>query len=87
MHAVLPTKLPREEFYYHYSQLYKQLDVRPYLDLLHAGKMTIENCKQGKAMLDAMADWERYIDKDPVLGRQGSSPDLRQADELVPGRI
>jgi hypothetical protein len=35
--------------------------------------MTIENCKRGKVMLDAMADWERYIDKDPVLGHREST--------------
>ena len=83
LHAVLPTRLPREVFYQHFANLYRQYDIGPYVDLVRAGKMTIENCKHGKQMLDAMADWERYIDKDPVLGRQESALHLRQADEAA----
>ena len=30
--------------------------------------MTIEDCKNGKIMLDTMADWQHYIEKDPILG-------------------
>jgi hypothetical protein len=30
--------------------------------------MTIEDCRRGKKMLDALVDWERYIEKDPILG-------------------
>lgn len=68
LHAVLPTRLPREEFYRHFAGLYRQTDIGPYYDLVQSGKMTIQDCRRGKAMLDAAADWERYIDKDPILG-------------------
>ena len=68
LHAVLPTRLPREVFYQNFANLYRQNDIGPYYDLVQAGKMTIEDCKRGKIMLDTMADWERYIDKDPILG-------------------
>ncbi len=68
LHAVLPTRLPREEFYQHFAGLYHQSDISPYYDLVQSGKMTIENCRRGKAMLDVAADWEEYIEKDPVLG-------------------
>ncbi len=68
LHAVLPTRLPREEFYQHFASLYRQNDIGPYYDLVQSGKMTIEDCRRGKAMLDAVADWEQYIEKDPVLG-------------------
>ncbi len=70
LHAVLPTRLPREEFYQHFASLYRQTDIGPYYDLVQSGKMTIENCKRGKAMLDAAADWEQYIEKDPILGKR-----------------
>jgi hypothetical protein len=30
--------------------------------------MTIEACRRGKQMLDALGDWERYAEKDPILG-------------------
>ena len=68
LHAVLPTRLPREKFYQNFADLYRQTDIGPYYDLVRAGKMTVEDCKRGKRMLDAMADWERYIEKDPLLG-------------------
>ncbi len=70
MHSVLPTRLPREEFYRQFANLYRQTDVGPYLDLLHAGKLTMANVKQGKAMLDAASKWESYIPGDPVLGKR-----------------
>jgi hypothetical protein len=72
LHAVLPTRLPREEFYQHFASLYRQTDIGPYYDLVQSGKMTIQDCKQGKAMLDAAADWEQYIEKDPILGDRSS---------------
>ena len=68
MHSVLPTRLPREEFYRQFANLYRQTDIGPYYDLVRAGKLTIENCKQGKAMLDAASQWELYLPNDPVLG-------------------
>lgn len=70
LHAVLPTRLPRETFYRHFADLYRQRDIGPYYELVRAGKMTIEDCKRGKRMLDAMADWERYIENDPILGQE-----------------
>jgi radical SAM superfamily enzyme YgiQ (UPF0313 family) len=70
LHAVLPTRLPREEFYRHFADLYRQSDIGPYYDLVQSGKMTIQDCRRGKVMLDAAADWEQYIEKDPILGAQ-----------------
>jgi radical SAM superfamily enzyme YgiQ (UPF0313 family) len=85
LHAVLPTRLPREEFYQHFAGLYRQTDIGPYYDLVQSGKMTIEDCRRGKAMLDAMADWERYIEKDPILGGRNTystNTQLTQAGQL-----
>lgn len=47
---------------------------------VQAGKMTIEDCRRGKAMLDTMADWERYIERDPVLGTRNRP----RSDPLLP---
>jgi radical SAM superfamily enzyme YgiQ (UPF0313 family) len=68
MHSVLPTRLPREEFYRQFANLYRQTDIGPYYDLVREGKLTIANCKQGKAMLDSAANWQLYLENDPVLG-------------------
>jgi radical SAM superfamily enzyme YgiQ (UPF0313 family) len=69
LHSVLPTRLPREEFYQRFAALYRQVNLGPYYDLISRGKLTVENCRRGKAMLDAMARWELYLEKDPILGR------------------
>jgi radical SAM superfamily enzyme YgiQ (UPF0313 family) len=85
LHAVLPTRLPREEFYQRFAGLYRQTDVGPYYDLVQSGRMTIEDCRRGKGMLDAMADWERYTEKDPILGGGNTcntNTQLTRADQL-----
>jgi radical SAM superfamily enzyme YgiQ (UPF0313 family) len=79
MHAVLPTRLPREEFYRQFAALYRQTNVGPYYDLVRSGKLTIANCKQGKAMLESAANWELYVQQDPILGhcRDRAPADVR----------
>lgn len=68
IHAVTPTKLPRAEFYQHFANLYQQADLGPYYDLVREGKLTIEDCRRGKHMLDTMSRWELYLENDPILG-------------------
>jgi radical SAM superfamily enzyme YgiQ (UPF0313 family) len=70
LHAVLPTRLPREKFYQNFADLYRQRNLGPYYELVRAGKMTIDDCKRGKRMLEAMVDWQRYLEKDPILGSE-----------------
>ncbi|MCK4625872.1 MAG: cobalamin-dependent protein [Phycisphaerae bacterium] len=77
LHAVTPTKLPREEFYKLYAGLYRQTSLTPYYDLVRAGKMTVEDCKRGNEMLEIMSQWELYLDQDPILGN-------RQKRQAVP---
>ncbi len=79
LHAVMPTRLPRERFYQLFAELYRQTDVGPYFDLVQAGKLSIEDCRRGKAMLDAMSNWENYLANDPVLG------DVRPNSAALPG--
>lgn len=79
LHAVTETRLPREEFYKLYAGLYKQNSLEPYYSLVRSGKMTVEDCKRGKEMLDIMSRWELYLDQDPILGN-------RQKRQTVPAR-
>jgi radical SAM superfamily enzyme YgiQ (UPF0313 family) len=71
LHAVLPTRLPREDFYKRFANLYRQRDLSPYYDLVREGKLTIDDCRRGKQMLDALSQWELYLENDPVLGKNG----------------
>jgi radical SAM superfamily enzyme YgiQ (UPF0313 family) len=69
LHAVTPTRLPRERFYELYAGLYKQTGLGPYYELVSQGKLSIADCRKGKGMLEAMTHWKLYLEKDPVLGR------------------
>ena len=80
MHSVLPTRLPREEFYEHFASLYRQTDLSPYWDLVSAGKLSIEDCRRGKAMLDTMSRAESYFSGDPILGHRQKAPEA----EMLP---
>lgn len=85
LHAVTTTRLPREEFYRHLANLYRQIDPTPYIDMLHRGVLSIADVKRGKAMLDAMSKWESYTVHDPILGRsshQGNG-DPRQTQPML----
>jgi radical SAM superfamily enzyme YgiQ (UPF0313 family) len=68
LHAVTRTRLAREIFYQRFAGLYRQRDLTPYYDLVREGKLTIDDCRRGKKMLDALSDWESYVQNDPVLG-------------------
>ena len=88
LHAVTRTRLPREEFYQLYANLYKQRSLEPYYHLVKSGKMTLEDCKRGKRMLDVMSRWELYLEKDPVLGhtRDKVKPSTGQL-KLLPTQV
>lgn len=70
LHAVTPTRLPREEFYRNFAELYRQTDLAPYFEMIRNGKLTIEDMKRGKEMLDSMSRPETYAVNDPILGRR-----------------
>ncbi|MFP4139441.1 MAG: B12-binding domain-containing radical SAM protein [Phycisphaerae bacterium] len=80
LHSVLPTKLPRDEFYQQFAKLYHQNDLTPYYELVSDGKLTIDDCRRGKAMLDEMSEWTNYIPGDPVLSQLSAdeSPSQRK---------
>jgi radical SAM superfamily enzyme YgiQ (UPF0313 family) len=74
LHAVLPTRLDREEFYQHFADLYRQPNLAPMYDLVRAGKLRVEDVRRGNEMLKAMSRCENYLDNDPVLGRRARKP-------------
>jgi radical SAM superfamily enzyme YgiQ (UPF0313 family) len=81
LHAVTPTRMPRVDFYKHFANLYRQTDLGPYYDLVRQGKLSIEDCRRGKRIFDAMSHWEYYLDRDPILGT------VRGKSEALPGAL
>ncbi|MBN1845968.1 MAG: radical SAM protein [Sedimentisphaerales bacterium] len=79
LHSVLPTRLDRERFYQKFAQLYQQTNWGPYFDLLREGKISMAECKRGKAILETMANWKLYLHNDPVLGGRTTRSALAEA--------
>ena len=69
LHAVLPTRLSREEFYQHLASLY----LKPNLDFVYEdvrqGRLTVEQVRHGHQILRHFGRWEAYGEGDPVLRR------------------
>lgn len=73
LHAVLPTRLPREEFYQRYANLYRQRDLGDYYDMVRRGQLTVEDVRRGNEIYKAMSSWELYAENDPVLRQPQTS--------------
>jgi hopanoid C-3 methylase len=74
LHAVVPTRLPREEFYRQFAMLYQQPRFAPYYDLINRGKLSMDDCRRGYEMVQNMCRWEHYLENDPVLGKREPLP-------------
>jgi radical SAM superfamily enzyme YgiQ (UPF0313 family) len=73
LHAVVPTRLPREEFYKRFARLYRQAEIRPYFDLVHRKILAKDDLKRWLTIGQAMSSWEFYAEGDPVLGGRTAS--------------
>lgn len=71
LHAVLPTRLPREEFYRHLASLYLRPNIGAVYQYLDQGRLTLEQIRYGQRIYQQFGRWENYIDGDPVLGVAG----------------
>lgn len=78
LHAILPTRLPREEFYQQYARLYQQPTFGPYYDLISQGRMTMEQYRLGSRWIKTMSNWESFLPNDPILGHLEPVPPLAE---------
>ena len=74
MHSVLPTRLPREEFYQRFAQLYRRADMRPHFELVQQGTLTKRDLKWLMGVSDKLSSWELYAEGDPVLAGSRAAP-------------
>lgn len=84
LHAVVPTHLPREEFYQHYASLYATPNPGPLYDLVRAGRLTVPQIKTGQKILKPFGVWQNYIEGDPVLGNRQRRADVQPAPLAEP---
>lgn len=71
LHAVVPTRLPREEFYQNFASLYRTPNPDAFYNLLRQGRLSIEQIKVGNRIMKPFGRWENYLEGDPVLGNRG----------------
>jgi radical SAM superfamily enzyme YgiQ (UPF0313 family) len=68
LHAVLPTRLPPEEFYRHLASLYARPNIAPIEHYLRQGRITMEAVRFGHRVYRQFSRWQAYAERDPVLG-------------------
>jgi len=88
LHAVVPTRLPREQFYQHLASLYLKLNTEPIYEYVRQGRLTMDQVRFGHRILKQLGRWEAYLEGDPVLGRRsgttGLKPTAISKQEIVP---
>jgi hypothetical protein len=72
LHAVLPTRLPREHFYQQIASLYVKPNLEPIEHYLRQGRITMEAVRFGHQVYRQFSRWQAYAKRDPILGRQAA---------------
>ena len=68
LHSVLPTKLPREQFYRELARLQGLRHMGKWYEWLSSGKVGINILRCGSGIAKQLSNWESYVEFDPVLG-------------------
>ncbi len=71
LHAVVPTRLPREEFYKQFASLYARRNIEFIHECLRQGRLTMEQVRFGDRIFKQFSRWESYIEHDPILKKIG----------------
>lgn len=74
LHAVLPTRLPREQFYEQFASLYLRPNIAPIEQSLREGRLTMNEARAGQRLYRQFSRWQAYAERDPLLGRPAASP-------------
>ena len=61
LHAVLPTRLPREEFYKEFAALYRPSNLPLIYDWISSGRLTIERARKAQEILMELGNYENFL--------------------------
>ncbi len=67
LHAVVPTRLPREEFYRQFASLYARRNIEFIYEYLRQGRLTMEQVRFGDRIFKQFSRWESYMEHDPIV--------------------
>ena len=61
LHAVLPTRLPHEEFYKEFAALYRPDNAALIYDWISSGRLTIERAREARDILMELGNYENFL--------------------------
>lgn len=61
LHAVVPTRLPREEFYKEFASLYRPDNVALIYDWISEGRITVERARHAARILHELGDYRNFL--------------------------
>jgi len=68
LHAVLPTRLPREEFYQHFASLYRPDNMDLAYELISSGRITMERARKAHNILAELGDYRNFLKGEEAVG-------------------
>ena len=68
LHAVLPTRLPRAEFYKEFSGLYRPDNPALLYDWISSGRITMDRARKARKLLMEMSDYDNFLKGERVAG-------------------
>ncbi|MBL7140048.1 MAG: cobalamin-dependent protein [Planctomycetes bacterium] len=68
LHAVLPTRLPREEFYKQFASLYRPDNLDLAYEWISSGRITMERARKAHAILAELGDYRNFLKGEQAVG-------------------
>ncbi|MCX5683380.1 MAG: cobalamin-dependent protein [Planctomycetota bacterium] len=68
LHAVLPTRLPREEFYKEFAGLYRPDNPGLVYDWISTGRITMERARKARKILMELGNYENFLQGERAVG-------------------
>ncbi|MBE3134745.1 MAG: cobalamin B12-binding domain-containing protein [Acidobacteria bacterium] len=68
LHAVLPTRLPREEFYKEFAALYRPDNPGLVYDWISSGRITMERARKAREILMELGNYENFLRGERAVG-------------------
>jgi len=74
LHAVLPTRLPREAFYRHFASLYRPDNPDLAYEWISSGRITMERARKAHEILSELGDYRNFLKGEEALGLSAAAP-------------
>jgi radical SAM superfamily enzyme YgiQ (UPF0313 family) len=73
LHAVLPTRLPREEFYKEFAGLYRPDNPAIIYDWISSGRITMDRARKARKLLLELGNYENFLKGERAAGLTGAA--------------